>query len=351
MILLKLSFLSNLGHDIPFQLCKSLLKLLDMVKHLQKIIYYATQAPSSHNTQPWKFRIDEDRIRIYPDYSRSLAVADADRHELFISLGCALENLVIAARNFDYATRVMIQTEGEVYIDVTLVPSAQSKDDKLFDQIMLRQSTRNKYDGRPVPEQYLEVLQSAALREGISCRMFTEKEAFHTISTLVKEACIRQYTDEAFVDEMLQWIRFNESKAVKTLDGIHSATTGKPSVPNWLGKFILGSTSPNKQAAAIEEMIQSSAGLVFFVAQKNDIRHWINLGRSFERFALTATSLNISHAHVNMPCEVPSVRHKLSQLLQLKGGETPLLLLRIGYSEKMPYSYRRPVEQVLEQPE
>lgn len=320
-----------------------------MKQNLQKIIYYATQAPSSHNTQPWKFKIEEQRILIYPDYSRTLEIADADRHELYISLGCALENLVVAARHFDYATTVRINTEGEIFIEVTLRPMAQSKDDSLFDQIVLRQSTRNLYDGKPIPAHYIEVLRSSAMRENVDCRILTGFDEISTVTELVKEACIRQYSDEAFVDELLEWVRFNESNAVKKLDGIHSAATGKPGVPNWLGKLIVGSTSPKSQADAIEELVKSSSGLVFFIAGNNDVKSLINLGRSFERFALTATSFNINLAHVNMPCEVPSVRHKLSNLLGLKGTETPLLLLRIGYSQKMPYSYRRPVEQVVEE--
>jgi nitroreductase len=319
-----------------------------MKKDLQRIVYYATQAPSSHNTQPWKFLVEDDRILIFPDYTRALTIADADQHELFISLGCALENLMIAARQMNYAPSATIHTEGEIYIEVNLTALAQSKDDRLFDQIVVRQTTRNKYNGKPIPENYLEVLRSSAMRDDVKCKFFTDYDEIGTVIELVKEACIRQYSDEAFVDEMLQWVRFNESGAVKTLDGINSASSGKPSVPGWLGKFILGSTSPKKQADQIEELIRSSSALVFFIGKRNDVKAWINLGRSFERFALTATSLNISHAHINMPCEVPSVRQKLAHLMDLNHDEAPLLLIRIGYSEKMPYSYRRPVEQVVE---
>ena len=68
-----------------------------MENQFKEIIHYATLAPSGHNTQPWKFSIKDNSILIYPDYSRRLSVVDPDDHALFISLGCALENLVIAA--------------------------------------------------------------------------------------------------------------------------------------------------------------------------------------------------------------------------------------------------------------
>ena len=82
------------------------------------------------------------------------------------------------------------------------------------------------------------------------------------------------------------------------------------------------------------------------VAESNDKQSWINVGRSFERVALKATSLNIKHAHMNMPCEEIEIRTKLQKHLGLK-DEQPLLLLRMGYSNPRPKSYRRPVEEVM----
>lgn len=62
-----------------------------MENHFKEIIYFATLAPSGHNTQPWKFSIKDESILIYPDYSRSLPVVDPDDHALFISLGVLWE--------------------------------------------------------------------------------------------------------------------------------------------------------------------------------------------------------------------------------------------------------------------
>ena len=94
------------------------------------------------------------------------------------------------------------------------------------------------------------------------------------------------------------------------------------------------------------KLIYSSSGFVLFIADKNDITHWVNLGRAFQRFALTATKLNMSHAHVNMPCEEIEVRKKMADRLELS-GKHPLLLIRFGYSNKMPYSFRRPADEVV----
>lgn len=55
------------------------------------LLRYATLAPSTRNTQPWRFTVCGARIDIGADLDRWQPVADPDRRELEISLGCALE--------------------------------------------------------------------------------------------------------------------------------------------------------------------------------------------------------------------------------------------------------------------
>jgi hypothetical protein len=64
---------------------------------LRELVRYATLAPSSHNTQCWTFRLQERLITIESDSSRRCPVVDPDDHHMFVSLGCATENLAHAA--------------------------------------------------------------------------------------------------------------------------------------------------------------------------------------------------------------------------------------------------------------
>ena len=91
------------------------------------LINYAVLAPSIHNSQPWKFNVSKDEIRLYADEARWLQVADADKREYFISLGCALENLIIAAEHFGYTCQT-VYFPGEVGLVavVKFAPSIQS---------------------------------------------------------------------------------------------------------------------------------------------------------------------------------------------------------------------------------
>jgi hypothetical protein len=61
-------------------------------------VAYAILAPSSHNTQPWRFAIVDDELLVCADRSRSLAVIDPFDRELVISCGAALFNLRVVLR-------------------------------------------------------------------------------------------------------------------------------------------------------------------------------------------------------------------------------------------------------------
>lgn len=321
-----------------------------METEIKTILECAIKAPSGHNTQPWKFRVIDHTVEILPDYSRRLPVVDADDHALFISLGCALENLLIAARQFAWKTKVSFHLEhpGEERIVVSLEKGMQISENGLFESIPIRQSTRNEYDGKAIPQEDWEKIKKTAQQEDVSVLVFNEPEDIKSITPFVKEGAKSQFENKDFVEELIHWIRFNESKAEKTGDGLSSKVSGNPSVPEWLGKIFMGlSISPEKEANKYEGLILHSSGLMLFIAKRNDKKAWINVGRSFERAMLQATALGVHHAHMNMPCEEVPVRKRLAVHLNLKEGMEPMLLIRLGYSEKMPYSYRRPLEEVL----
>src|SRR3990167_6896783 len=64
------------------------------------ILNYAPLAPSTHNTQPWLFEIQGNVCRVYIDKNKTIVYGDPKGRDLFISIGCMLENLVIASRHF-----------------------------------------------------------------------------------------------------------------------------------------------------------------------------------------------------------------------------------------------------------
>ena len=130
----------------------------------RELIRYATLAANGHNAQAWQFAIRENAIDIYPDYSRRLPVVDPDDRELWISLGCALENLLISARATGYAAEVVYPDSEEV-VQVHL-SADRAQENPLFDAIPLRQNTRSEYTGQPIEHSRLDQLVSLPLEPG-----------------------------------------------------------------------------------------------------------------------------------------------------------------------------------------
>lgn len=318
------------------------------VNHL---IYHATLAPSGHNTQPWRFSAEENIVRIYPDFNRSLPVVDPDNHALYISLGCALENLVISAKQDGLTSTAdyFPEDEEEECIRVTLTEESTQKEQELFEAIPVRQSNRSMYDERKISPSDFDKLLQANISDMVSVKTFdTNEKEVEPFIELVKQASKIQFSDKQFVEELISWIRFTKNEIQTKKDGLSAKVMGFPYVPRWLGRIILKMVAkPSGEAARAEKQIRSSSHLFLFISKKNDKRHWVETGRTFQRIALTAASLGIAHAHLNMPCEVESVRKKLSTHLGLNPDEQPVLLIRMGYAAEVHRSTRRSLDEVL----
>lgn len=92
-------------------------QLIQSDPSLLEFVRMATLAANSHNTQPWKFLLGSNSVRILPDYARRTEVVDPDDHHLCISLGCAAENLAQAAKAHGRAALMTTNTDGETSID------------------------------------------------------------------------------------------------------------------------------------------------------------------------------------------------------------------------------------------
>lgn len=316
----------------------------DKRTRMQALVYYATMAANGHNTQPWKFAIRENTIAIYPDYSRSLPVVDPLDRALWISLGCALDNLVIAAQSIGYNAEVSYPDKADV-ITIRLTDDSP-QESRLFRAIPQRQNTRSEYDGRLVKNADFDTLQALPVEEGVTLRFLAKPADMDIAQEYVYQGSLVQYSDSAFVDELITWLRFNKKEALATQDGLYSACSGNPQVPRWLGQMFLSGTKPEQQADSDVQKLRTSPGALVIASSADDKTSWVRTGQVYERLALQMTLLDIKSAFLNQPIEVPALRGEFQTALGLD-AHMPQLLVRFGYSPAMPRSLRRPVEQVI----
>ncbi len=310
------------------------------------LVHYATLAANSHNTQPWLFESLANGLAIRPDLSRATPIADADNHHLYASLGCATENLVLAAKAAGIPVATAFEETGNGHIQIDLGRGNQDPD-PLFDAILDRQCTRSDYEDREVPLADLKKLEAAANIEGCRVILIPDRKKREEARDLVLAANKMQVENPAFVEELKHWLRFNGSAAAEKRDGLYSACSGNPNLPTWFGNMIFGfAFTADAENERYGRQISSSSGLAVFVSDRDDAAHWVQAGRSYQRFALAATGLGIRHAFINQPLEVESQRPLFAGWLGLE-NQRPDLIVRYGYAEAMPRSLRRPVVDVI----
>ena len=313
---------------------------------IEDCIRFATLAANGHNTQPWRFRIGEDRVEIQPDLTRRTPVVDPDDHHLFVSLGCAAENLSLASGAGGRPGELQYTPVGDGQVALVL-GGGPAVDLALVDAIPRRQSTRAEYDGSQVSVGELKALAAAAVMPGVELVLVTERAAMDRLRDLVIAGNTAQMGDAAFVRELKTWLRFNPRDALATGDGLFSAASGSPTLPSWLGPrafdLVFRAPAENDKYA---RHLRTSAGIAVFVTERDDKEHWVRAGRACQRFALQATALGLKHAFVNQPVEVASLRPQLAALVGTP-GRRPDIVMRFGRGAARPYAARRPVTAVL----
>ena len=311
-----------------------------------QIASYASKAPSGHNTQPWKFHITDSTITVLPNLDVALPVVDRNNRELFISLGCAIENLCIAASYFGYTNHIIECSIEAIILELT--KNALTIEDSLFHQIEKRQTNRNIYNGNKISDGILQQLQSIPKENGIQF-YFTEINTpfANTITQYIMKGNEIQMADIAFKNELLSWMRFNKKQVEATHNGLSYLVFGNPPLPRILARPIVSLfLKPNAQNKSDRKKIDSSSHFVVCTTKQDTIEEWINLGRTLQRFLLKVTEIGISYAFLNQPCEVAALAFDLREKLPVN-KEHPTLIMRIGYAKQIPYSPRKKIETLL----
>lgn len=309
-------------------------------KKLQFLLRYAILAPSSHNTQPWKFSFGEDEIHVFIDRTRWLKVADPDQRELHISVGCALENLLIAAEHFEYGHQVTYFPEPaneELVATVKLKPQGQPtpfRNPALFEAILNRQTNRKVYEERPIPQDDLQYLQNCCVEGGIWLHMTDDLETKRKVDELIIRSDATQFSDPAFREELGYWIG--------------QGVFGAPWLIAKIGQLAVTYMNITKgQDKKDSEVLMSAPILAAISSEVNDRESQVKVGQVFERVCLVATTLGIRVHPMSQILEISEQKDEVAKLIS-KPDVVPQHTFRLGYAElEKEYTPRRPLEEVL----
>lgn len=308
------------------------------------MLHAATLAPSSHNTQPWRFVVRPGAIELHCDPTRALAVNDPHDRELTISCGCALFNLRAAAAHCGLKANVERFPAGDADEWLARVELRPPLSDELpetsalaelYGSIGARRTHRQRFDARTPSERARQALATAAQAEGARWCEFDDDERRAQAAALVARGDQIQWADPRWRRELAAWMHPRRSGDGLTIPGLSAPLTHAV-----VRSFDMGSGVGAKD----HELAQASPLLGVLLTAHDARRDWLAAGEALERLLLTACGLGLQASFLNQPCQVDALR---PQLAHLCGGDVPQLVIRLGFpSEPAPATVRRELDAV-----
>jgi nitroreductase len=307
-------------------------------EQLRFALRYAILAPSNRNTQPWRFSVERDQVTIHSDASRWQQVSDPHKRELYISLGCALENLLVALEHFGFGhivTRSPGAEDESIAAQVAILdhPVARPRGASLFEAIVRRHTHHGRYRGRAVGARTLAKLMECKLEHDLELLLTPDRAVKQSVDRLMLEGDALALANPRYRRELAECIG--------------EGSFGGPWLLSLAQEFAVAHLGVRKVIARGDHAALAASpvfGLISGHTGGKEAR--IKAGQLLERLYLAATAQGLVLQPISQLLEVERVRMKVSKLF--RAGGVPLMPFRLGYAgEPGLRTPRRPLEEVL----
>jgi len=308
---------------------------------LRALVQAATLAPSSHNTQPWLFRLEGEVIELLADRTRALPVNDPDDRELTVSCGCALFNLRVAAAAESLHAAVELcpdAADPDLLARVRLTRSRADQTDAALQTTMTERRTyRERFAPTAVTPTAIRSLVDAVHSEAASLAVLKTAEQRLSAVALVAEGDALLWANPSWRRELAAWMHPRRRG-----DGLTLPPLAIPVAQMVVRTFDMG-----KGVAAKDRQLADESPVLAVLTTPGDTpRDWLAAGQALQRLLLLGVQLGLQASYLNQPIQVATLRPKLQQITGCPGSAQ--LLLRIGIpTQAKPAAPRRPLAEVL----
>ncbi|GIH21093.1 hypothetical protein Raf01_92650 [Rugosimonospora africana] len=294
-----------------------------------------------HNTQPWHFHIHDGGLDVLADPARQLHVADPHGWAVRLACGAAIFNarLAFAVAGRPVAVALLPQPDQPDLL-ACLTPGPPRpptpRETALYRAIGRRYSNRHPLRAEPVPASSRAELIRAARKEGARLRLLPDQQSLAVVAGLVHTADATLNRDPAYRDELAQW----SHRDPHSTDGVALDAAGPGPEPHDLLTMRTFGTGNRRAGRDFE-----SEPLIGILVTAADALHdQLAAGQALEHVLLSATENQLAVSMFSQPIEVPTARDQLRAIV----GDTPQMVLRIGYGLPGYPTARRPVADVLD---
>ena len=318
---------------------------------IDRVVAAGVLACNPHNTQPWRFTVDGDTISLSSDPARRMPLNDASAREHFAGLGCAVENMVIAAGSAGYATDVHLFPDGSASDDVARIelrPGGTARDRDLADAIPRRHTNRGPYKNAPVD---LGGFAGQSSRiPGAGVLWITDRPARDQLGALYVEATQAITADAAQSTEAFAWFRNDRGDIDKHRDGLTLDGQGLGAFTLFAAKLLPAQSRTDGDAFWVKATrdVHTATAAAYGVITVDDVTDrtaQVNGGRLLARLHLAATALGLGFHHMNQITERidrdhatgnPDVFSARWAALLGRPATTGLVSFRVGHPERTP---------------
>jgi len=277
-----------------------------------RMVRAAILAANPHNTQPWRFAVKPGWIDVHADRTRHIGTIDPFLREMHIGLGCALENLLLAAPAAGWLARVaMFPNAGDPgHVARVTLSRGTAPVSPLHAAIPLRHTNRGAYDlQRPLRESALRDLQ--ALGDDlpdVSVRWFTGADERLDLGARIVEASQAIAADRDQSRDSGAWFRSSWQEIQQKRDGL---TIDAQALPTWMrvAAKILPPVSPDRadrlwiEATRDVQVATAPAFGLLLARNPGDNVQRVQGGRLWQRMHLWAQTRGIAMQPLNQLAE------------------------------------------------
>ncbi|BBX65790.1 putative NAD(P)H nitroreductase [Mycobacterium saskatchewanense] len=304
----------------------------------------ASRAPSVHNTQPWRWRVDESSLHLYADASRQLPNTDPDGRDLILSCGAALHHCLVAFAAVGWRSKVHRlpnPADPDHLAAIELAPyPADPVDIALAAAIPRRRTDRRYYSHWPVPVADIALMAARAARNGVTLCRVDDVDKLHDVVA----QSVRDHRTEDYLAELTAW-----SGRYASVAGVPARNTPVPD-PNAKipGRYFAGAVLPMPPDSSPDE----DNAVVLALGTRNDDRlARLRAGEATSVVLVTATSMGLASCPVTEPLETAGTREAVRSDI-FGDSEYPQMLLRVGWApinaDPLPATPRRELPDFVE---